>query len=61
MPPEMMTIDFFAEAYHFPPRVTRSLSLAELYWLPIVRQAKNRAAKIEHDQHQKPGGGRGRR
>jgi hypothetical protein len=60
MPPEMMTIDFFAEAYNFPPRVTRSLSLDELYWLPIIRQAKVRADKIRHDQERKPGGGRGR-
>ena len=53
----MLAIHGFAEAYGWTPEVTRGLDLEDLYWLPIVQQARAKADKIRRDQQQKPGRG----
>ena len=53
MPQEMLTYHGFAEAYGWDPPVVRSLSLEELYWLPVVQQARAKADKIRRDQKKK--------
>lgn len=40
MPVEMLTYSWFADAYNWPPEVVKSLTLEELNWLPLVKQAK---------------------
>lgn len=53
----MLTIHGFAEAYGWDPATVRALDLEDLYWLPIVQQARAKADKIRSDQKQKPGRG----
>ncbi len=49
----MLTYHGFAEAYGWDPPVVRSLSLDELYWLPIVGQARAKVAEIRRNQKKK--------
>ncbi len=49
----MLTYHGFAEAYGWDPPTVRSLSLEELYWLPVVGQARAKADQIRRDQKKK--------
>ena len=44
-PPQMLAYDQFAEMYGWSPRVVDELSFDELFWLPVVRDAKAEAAR----------------
>jgi hypothetical protein len=57
MPASMVSLDFFAECYGWEPGTVRTLTLAELYWLPIVRQARVKADAIRARHKQGPGRG----
>jgi hypothetical protein len=39
----MMIYHKFAEAYSWPPSVVDKLTLDQLYWLPVVREATSDA------------------
>ena len=49
----MLTIHGFAEAYGWDPPTIRALSLEDLYWLPIVGQARAKADQIRRNQKKK--------
>lgn len=41
----MLAYDRFAEMYGWSPRVVDELTLDEMFWLPVVREAKADAAE----------------
>lgn len=46
----MMVYDKFAEAYGWSPRVVDELTLDELFWLPVIRDAKADAIEALRDK-----------
>jgi hypothetical protein len=47
----MMIYDKFAEAYGWSPRVVDDeLTLDEMFWLPVIRDAKAAAAEALRDK-----------
>ena len=49
----MLAYDWFATAYGWPPDVVDNLTVAQDYWLPIVREARAEAGKIIAAQEKK--------
>jgi hypothetical protein len=41
MPPEMVIKDWFAEAHGWNPRIVDELDLDEIFWLPVIKHARN--------------------
>lgn len=41
----MLVYERFAEAYGWPPRVVDQMTREELFWLPVIRDAKTEAAE----------------
>jgi hypothetical protein len=41
----MLAYDRFAEEYGWPPRVVDELDVDEFFWLPLIREAKAKAAE----------------
>ena len=46
----MMIYDKFADAYGWSPRVVDELTLDEMFWLPVIRDAKAAAAEAVRDK-----------
>jgi CHASE1-domain containing sensor protein len=53
MPAQQLTYEWFAENYHFTEEMTGSLSLDALTWWPVIRAARNNAARAEQDAQQR--------
>jgi len=45
-PGHLMMYERFAEAYGWPPRVVDQMTREELFWLPVIRDAKADAAEL---------------
>jgi hypothetical protein len=41
----MFTYDRYAKLYGWPPSVVRSLTLDEMFWLPVISEAEAEAAE----------------
>lgn len=50
MRPEMVTYEWFAEAYHFTEEMTDSLSADALEWWPVIRMARAKAQETKQAQ-----------
>lgn len=46
----MLVYDFFAGPMDWHPRIVDELTLEELFWLPVVREAKRIAAEQLSDK-----------
>lgn len=50
LPPEQVTLEWFADAYSFTDEQTLGLSLDALEWWPVIRLAKARAQEMQRAQ-----------
>lgn len=41
----MLAYDRFADEHGWPPEVVRRLTVKELFWLPVIRAARQEAAE----------------
>lgn len=53
MPPETITLEWFAENYHFTEEMTGSLSVEALDWWPLIRAARMKVSETKSSQAQR--------
>jgi hypothetical protein len=53
MPPEMLTLEWFADSYGFTEDETLGLSMEALDWWPIIRAGRAHAREIERAREER--------
>jgi hypothetical protein len=53
MPPEQVTLEWFARTYHLTEEQTLNLSLDALEWWPVIALARAEAAQAQQRQEQR--------
>jgi hypothetical protein len=46
----VLAYDFFAHQYNWTPRQVDELSLDEMFWLPVLTEARGNATEQLHDK-----------
>jgi hypothetical protein len=50
MPPEQVTLEWFARMYHFSDETTRALGIEALEWWPLIAEARAKAQVLESER-----------
>jgi hypothetical protein len=53
MPPEQVTLEWFARTYHFTDEQTLNLSVDALEWWPVIALARAEAQRLEQAREQR--------
>lgn len=60
MPPEQVTLEWFARTYHFTDEQTLDLGLEALEWWPVIALARAETARMEQEQERRMQQGKAR-